>query len=107
MWFTGLSCRIALSVATEALSDTGVGFSTFTVYRNTRFLPIRFLPDNVYDSMRIAPSLPEGLSLDEKTGILSGICTGSQKSPQYTVTAEKGAHAVNSVINLECKGCHG
>ena len=56
--------------------------------------------------MLISPSLPDGLSLNEKTGLLSGICTGSQKSPQYTVTAKKGTHSVDSVINLECKGSH-
>lgn len=104
MWFTGCFLPIASSVATEALTDTGVGFSAFTIYRNTPLLPLRFLPDNVYDSMQITPSLPEGLSLDTNTGVLSGICRGSQASPEYTVTVKKGAHAVSSAIRLECKG---
>ena len=99
MWFTGCFFFIASSVATEALTDTGVGFDAFTIYRNAPLLPIRFLPDNVYDSMQIAPSLPEGLSLDTNTGVLSG-----QVSPEYTVTVKKGTHTVSSAIRLECKG---
>ena len=54
--------------------------------------------------MQIAPSLPEGLSLDTNTGVLSGICRGSQVSPEYTVTVKKGTHTVSSAIRLECKG---
>lgn len=104
MWFTGCFFFIASSVATEALTDTGVGFDAFTIYRNVPLLPIRFLPDNVYDSMQIAPSLPEGLSLDTNTGVLSGICRASQASPEYTVTVKKGTHTVSSAIRLECKG---
>ena len=98
MWFTGCFFFIASSVATEALTDTGVGFDAFTIYRNVPLLPIRFLPDNVYDSMQIAPSLPEGLSLDTNTGVLSGICRGSQASPEYTVTVKKGTKGVTLVL---------
>lgn len=104
VWFTGECVDSTLRVATESLTDVGAGFDAQVIYRDTPFLPIRLFPDSGYDSFSITPKLPEGVTLDESTGLLSGVCAGSQETDTYTISVNKGQHSVSSVVQIDCKG---
>ena len=104
VWITGGCVDSPLRVATESLTDVGAGFDTQVIYRDTPFLPIRLFPDSGYDSFSITPNLPEGVMLDESTGLLSGVCTGPQETNTYTISVNRGQHSVSSVVQIDCKG---
>ena len=63
-------------------------FTTKTLYRNVEIEPL--VPSSLYyiQSWTIKPDLPLGLTLSEKTGVISGTSLEVSTKLQYTVTAQ-------------------
>jgi hypothetical protein len=53
------------------------------------------------DSFSISPSLPNGLSFDTATGIISGTPTALQPATDYEVTATNSGGSVSFVLSIE------
>ena len=91
-------------LARPNLTDVGTGIYTHTIYKDAYLSPIRFYPDSYVKSFSINPALPDGLSFDEKLGMINGTYHGEvDKSIVYTVTATGPDRELQSVFTLNYK----
>lgn len=64
----------------------------------------RLTGDSGTTTFAAAPALPAGLSLDTRTGLISGTPTTLQRQAGYTVTASNGAGAVKTQVRVTVTG---
>ncbi len=92
---------------TAAISNTGVGKITFDSYfaaeRGVYFELQMALKAGTGVTYSVTPALPEGITLDARTGILSGIPTTSSTVNSYVFTAKNLLGVSNFNLKLEVR----
>lgn len=105
MWLTCTYLPAFSSLAQPNLTDVGTGILTHTIYKDVILSPIRFYPDSLVKSFSISPSLPKGLSFDDKLGVITGTYQGDvDTSTTYSVTAVGPDRELRSTFTLNFKG---
>ena len=86
-----------------AKKPTGLAYSvsTYSLTQNEVLSTGRPLYGNIITAFSVSPSLPEGLSLDETTGIISGTATTLAPSQVYTITGSNKDASEATTITLE------
>ncbi|KAK8795570.1 hypothetical protein WA158_000227 [Blastocystis sp. Blastoise] len=79
---------------------TTISYSETTyIIEIRKYFIIKPIVDSILITFTITPSLPEGLTLDPNTGIISGTLISFTESIQYTITATN-TQSVSTVIQL-------
>lgn len=105
MWLNCITSLVFSILAQPNLTDVGTGIATHTIYKDAYLSPIHFYPDSYVKSFSIDPALPDGLSFNEKLGVINGTYHGDVgQSTVYTVTATGPDREVQSVFTLNYKG---
>lgn len=82
-------------------TDLAYSVSTYSLTQNEVLSTGRPLYGNIITSFSVSPSLPEGLSIDETTGIISGTATTLAPSQVYTITGSNKDASETTTITLE------
>jgi hypothetical protein len=83
----------SLSPSTQTLSGTAGEAVTPT----TAFTPTGLTAPITYS---VSPGLPDGLTLNTSTGVISGTPTTQQSSLTYTITATSGGSSATSTVSI-------
>ena len=86
----------------RALKPTGLAYSvsSYVLDQNESMSTGRPLYGNIITSFSVDPLLPEGLSLDSTTGVISGTATELKESTSYTVTGANEDDSTTTVITI-------
>ncbi|NMH23774.1 putative Ig domain-containing protein, partial [Flavobacterium solisilvae] len=99
---SGGSTTFTLSIAVIDVAPTLLSYATpnvFTIDEIITNLQPTVSGENLVFS--IVPSLPNGLSFDTTTGIISGTPTVLQSATDYEVTATNSGGSVSFVLSIE------
>ena len=97
----GLGCKDVVEAPTSLTYAT----STATYVAGTAITPNSpTASGGVIDSYAVSPSLPTGLSLDIKTGIISGTPTKVTTTASYTVTATNATGSTTASLSITVTG---
>lgn len=86
----------------RALKPTGLAYSvsSYVLDQNETMSTGRPLYGNIITAFSVEPLLPEGLSLDTTTGVISGTATELKESTSYTVTGANNDDSTTTVITI-------
>jgi len=90
-----ISKRVEVS---RTLTITYPDPSLYNLYENFSITPT--VEGETPNKFTIEPSLPEGLSLDESTGEISGIPTESKEVEEYTIEVSNLLVTITTTLNL-------
>ena len=97
----GLGCKDVVEAPTSLTYAT----TTATYVAGTAITPNSpTASGGVIDSYAVSPSLPTGLSLDIKTGIISGTPTKVTTTASYTVTATNATGSTTASLSITVTG---
>ena len=75
------------------------------IYRGIEMAEV-YCETEYYLNFRVEPELPEGITIDSMTGMISGTATANKEASQYTITANKLTGGTSSfVITLSVSLC--
>ena len=101
MALVGLGCKDVV----EAPTSLVYAASSVTYIAGTAITPnTPTAAGGVIDSYAVSPSLPAGLSLDTKTGIISGTPTTVTAAASYTVTATNATGSTTASLSITVAG---
>lgn len=92
----------AIPLSTTGTAPTNLSYTadnSFTI--NTAITPLTPSVTGTVISYTVAPALPDGLSINMTTGIISGTPTTLSPSTAYTVTASNASGFITTVLNIE------
>lgn len=91
--FTSTSINAEISPGSQTVTGTtgsAISNTSTFIYRNFGFTP----------TYTISPALPDGLSLNATSGVISGTPTSAMTSTVYTVTASGGGKTATSSVTI-------
>ena len=89
---------------TGSRPPTGLSYSTPQTYPlNQAITPLKPTVTGTVTGYQVSPSLPQGLSLDTSTGVISGAPSVVSSTTTYTVTASNSAGSTSAALSITVK----
>ncbi|UPQ77900.1 putative Ig domain-containing protein [Flavobacterium azooxidireducens] len=100
---SGGSTSFILSIEVIDVAPSSLTYSTPNVYTINEAISnlVPTISGGAVLNYSIEPSLPNGLSFDESTGIISGTPTELSSATNYTVTATNSGGSTNFMLSIE------